>query len=108
MGVASNTAYGSFGICDPLNLAPFPERYLLEGMLDGRKTNKNISSPHCWAAPQTADVRLPIPDPIGLGSTPAMDNLAPAMVVVSTVQTTCVRILDQVEERTPCLIYKVF
>ncbi|VDP20316.1 unnamed protein product [Echinostoma caproni] len=47
----------------------------------------------------------------GLGSSPAVDNLAPEMVVghaVSTVLTTYVRVPDQVVDYTPCLTYKVF
>ncbi|VDP91499.1 unnamed protein product [Echinostoma caproni] len=73
--------------------------------------------PRCWAAPQTADVHHPIPDPVGLGLTKAW-GLHPQWTIwlgqwllgaaVSTALTTCVCIPDQVEERTPCLIYKVF
>ncbi|VDP92815.1 unnamed protein product [Echinostoma caproni] len=70
-----------------------------------------------WAAPQTADVRLPIPDPVGLGLTKAL-GLHPQWktwhdqwllgAAVSNALTTWVRIPDQAEESTPCLIYKVF
>ncbi|VDP91058.1 unnamed protein product [Echinostoma caproni] len=72
---------------------------------------------NCWAAPRSADVRLPIPDPVGLGLTKAW-GLHPQKTIwhgqwllgaaVSTALTTCVRIPDQVEERTPCLTYNVF
>ncbi|VDP95428.1 unnamed protein product [Echinostoma caproni] len=74
------------------------------------------AKPVSWAAPQTADVRLLIPDPVDLGLTNAW-GLHPQWTIwhgqwllgaaVSTTLTTCVRIPDQVEERTPCLIYKV-
>ncbi|VDP68175.1 unnamed protein product [Echinostoma caproni] len=70
-----------------------------------------------WVLPQTADVRLPIPDSVGLGLTKAW-GLHPQWTVwhgqwsfgaaVSTALTTCIRIPDQFEERIPCLTYKVF
>ncbi|VDP92667.1 unnamed protein product [Echinostoma caproni] len=70
-----------------------------------------------WVAPQTADVRLPVPDPVGLGLKKAW-GLHPQWTIwlgqslsgaaISTALTKCVRIPDQVEERSSNPTYKVF
>ncbi|VDP23541.1 unnamed protein product [Echinostoma caproni] len=81
-----------------------------------KQESYGLPSVYHWAALQTADVRLPIPDPVGLGLMKAWD-LHPQWTIwlrqsflgaaVSTALTTGVRIPDQVEKRTRCLTYKV-